>query len=73
MRLSCGRFHPIRNTSRSFLRRDFQIFGKVIDVIRAAAEGDLEIVPLYSDPETGEETRMEMGGDIKYLNHEGIF
>src|SRR3989344_7329199 len=38
------------------LRRDFRIFGKVIDVIRVQAKGDLEIVPLYASPE---EPRME--------------
>jgi SOS regulatory protein LexA len=30
------------------LRRDFNIFGKVIDVIRAGQRGDVEIVPLYA-------------------------
>ncbi len=40
------------------LRRDFRIFGKVIDVIRMQPKGELEIVPLYSNPE-GEEPRME--------------
>ncbi len=30
------------------LRRDFQIFGKVMDIIRLPQKGDLEIVPLYS-------------------------
>ena len=29
------------------LRRDFNIFGKVIDVIRRQEKGDVEIVPLY--------------------------
>lgn len=29
------------------LRRDFNIFGKVIDVIRGHQKGDVEIVPLY--------------------------
>ena len=29
------------------LRRDFRIFGKVIDVIRMPQNGDLEIVPIY--------------------------
>ena len=29
------------------LRRDFRIFGKVIDVIRMPQKGDLEIVPIY--------------------------
>ncbi len=38
------------------LRRDFRIFGKVIDVIRVQAKGDIEIVPLYASPE---EPRME--------------
>ena len=33
------------------LRRDFQIFGKVIDVIRVKPKADMEIVPLYSGPE----------------------
>lgn len=40
------------------LKRDFRIFGKVIDVIRVQPKGDLEIVPLYSNPE-GEGARME--------------
>lgn len=30
------------------LHRDFRIFGKVIDVLRAPQKGELEIVPLYS-------------------------
>jgi len=38
------------------LRRDFQIFGKVIDVIRLKPKADIEIVPLFSQPE---EPRME--------------
>src|SRR3989344_3747895 len=29
------------------LRRDYRIFGRVIDVIRMPAKGELEIVPLY--------------------------
>jgi SOS-response transcriptional repressor LexA len=33
------------------LRRDFQIFGKVIDVIRVKPKADMEIVPLYNGPE----------------------
>ncbi len=33
------------------LHRDFKIFGKVIDVIRLQSKGELEIVPLYSNPE----------------------
>jgi SOS regulatory protein LexA len=40
------------------LKRDFRIFGKVIDVIRVQPKGELEIVPLYSNPE-GEGQRME--------------
>ena len=31
------------------LRRDFQIFGKVIEVVRRPQKGDIEIVPLYSE------------------------
>jgi repressor LexA len=38
------------------LRRDFQIFGKVIDVIRVKPKAEMEIVPLYTNPE---EARME--------------
>ena len=38
------------------LKRDFRIFGKVIDVIRMQSKGELEIVPLYTNPE---EPRME--------------
>ena len=30
------------------LRRDFNIFGKVIDIIRMPQKGDLEVVPIYS-------------------------
>ncbi len=30
------------------LRRDYRIFGKVIDVLRTPQKGELEIVPLYS-------------------------
>jgi repressor LexA len=33
------------------LRRDFQIFGKVIDVIRMKPKDDIEIVPLYTQPD----------------------
>ncbi len=33
------------------LRRDFRIFGKVIDVIRIQPKAELEIVPLYQNPE----------------------
>ena len=33
------------------LRRDFQIFGKVIDVIRIKPKAEMEIVPLYTQPE----------------------
>lgn len=40
------------------LKRDFRMFGKVIDVIRVQPKGELEIVPLYSNPEA-EESRME--------------
>ncbi len=29
------------------MRRDFQIFGKVVDIIRFPQKGELEIVPLY--------------------------
>ena len=38
------------------LRRDFQIFGKVIDVIRVKPKDEMEVVPLYSNQE---EERME--------------
>jgi repressor LexA len=31
------------------LSRNFQIFGKVIDVIRTPQRGDLEVIPLYSE------------------------
>ena len=33
------------------LRRDFRLFGKVIDIIRTPQKGELEIVPLYETPE----------------------
>jgi repressor LexA len=38
------------------LKRDFRIFGKVLDVIRIQPKGELEIVPFY---ENAEEPRME--------------
>jgi repressor LexA len=38
------------------LRRDFHIFGRVIDVIRVKPRAEMEIVPLYQNPE---EPRME--------------
>ncbi len=31
------------------LRRDFHIFGKVVEVVRRPQQGDIEIVPLYSN------------------------
>ncbi len=33
------------------LRRDFRLFGKVIDIIRTPQKGELEIIPLYETPE----------------------
>ncbi len=33
------------------LRRDFKLFGKVIDIIRTPQKGELEIVPIYETPE----------------------
>ncbi len=36
--------------------KNFRLFGKVIDVIRMQAKGEIEIVPLYSSPE---ESQME--------------
>ncbi len=33
------------------LRRDFKLFGKVIDIIRAPQKGELEVVPIYETPE----------------------
>ncbi len=33
------------------LRRDFKIFGKVIDIIRTPQKGELEVVPIYETPE----------------------
>lgn len=42
------------------LRRDFQIFGKVIDVIRLKpTKAEMEIVPLYGGPNPEEGPRME--------------
>lgn len=32
------------------LRRDFKLFGKVIDIIRTPQKGELEIVPIYETP-----------------------
>jgi repressor LexA len=34
------------------LRKDFKIFGKVIDIIRTPQNGELEVVPIYEMPET---------------------
>jgi repressor LexA len=51
--------HPVSSDPQYkpiILRRDFQIFGKVIDVIRMKAKNDIEIIPLYQNPE---EPRME--------------
>jgi repressor LexA len=51
--------HPVSSDPQYkpiILRRDFQIFGKVIDVIRMKPKNDIEIVPLYQNPE---EPRME--------------
>ncbi len=33
------------------LRRDFKLFGKVVDIIRTPQKGELEIVPIYETPE----------------------
>lgn len=33
------------------LRRDFKLFGKVLDIIRTPQKGELEIVPIYEAPE----------------------
>ena len=33
------------------LRRDFKLFGIVVDVIRAPQKGELEVVPIYETPE----------------------
>ncbi len=33
------------------LRRDFKLFGKVIEIIRTPVSGELEVVPLYETPE----------------------
>jgi len=33
------------------LRKDFKLFGKVIDIIRTPQKGELEIVPVYETPE----------------------
>ena len=33
------------------LRKDFKLFGKVIDIIRTPQRGELEIVPIYETPE----------------------
>ena len=33
------------------LRRDFKLFGRVIDIIRTPQKGELEIVPIYETPE----------------------
>ncbi len=33
------------------LRRDFKLFGKVMDIIRTPQKGELEIVPIYETPE----------------------
>jgi len=33
------------------LRRDFKLFGRVIDIIRTPQKGELEVVPIYETPE----------------------
>lgn len=33
------------------LRRDFKLFGKVVDIIRTPQKGELEVVPIYETPE----------------------
>jgi repressor LexA len=51
--------HPVSSDPQYkpiILRNDFQIFGKVIDVIRMKPKADMEIVPLYQNPE---EPRLE--------------
>ena len=43
--------HPVSSDPQYtpiILRKDFRIFGKVIDIIRMPQKGELEIVPLYS-------------------------
>ena len=43
--------HPVSSDSQYkpiIVNRNFQIFGKVIDIVRAPQKGDLEVVPLYS-------------------------
>ncbi len=45
--------HPVSSDPQYkpiILKRDFRIFGKVIDVIRVQAKSELEIVPLYTNP-----------------------
>lgn len=42
--------HPVSSDPKYkpiLLNRNFKIFGKVIDVVRSPARGDIEIVPLY--------------------------
>ncbi len=46
--------HPVSSNPEYkpiILRRDFRIFGKVIDIIRMRPKDDIEIVPLYVNPE----------------------
>lgn len=33
------------------LRRDFKLFGKVVDIIRTPQKGELEVIPIYETPE----------------------
>ncbi len=33
------------------LRRDFKLFGKVVDIIRKPQSGEIEVVPIYETPE----------------------
>ncbi|MFH0890516.1 MAG: transcriptional repressor LexA [Candidatus Liptonbacteria bacterium] len=43
--------HPVSSDPQYkpiIVNRNFQIFGKVIDIVRAPQKGDLEVVPLYS-------------------------
>jgi repressor LexA len=54
--------HPVSSDPQYkpiILRHDFEIFGKVIDVIRMKPKTEMDIVPLIIQPDPDEQPRME--------------
>jgi repressor LexA len=54
--------HPVSSDLQYkpiILRHDFEIFGKVIDVIRMKPKTEMDIVPLIIQPDPDEQPRME--------------